>query len=333
MKEALYYEAAEHITCLLCPHQCVIPRDKTGLCLVRRHHEGKLVAENYGKVTSASFDPIEKKPLYHYYPSRPVFSIGTMGCNMKCSFCQNHTISQETGRYFDHLSPEETGELAVSKNSVGCAFTYSEPMVWYEYLLDAAPLVRAKGGKNILVTNGFINGKPLERLLPYIDAMNIDLKSFKDTTYKRMLGGGLEPVKKAIEAALKNGVHVEITTLLVTGMNDVMTELEDMADYLASLNPLIPWHLSRYFPSYHYDRPATSSSFMKEVLTMAREKLHYTYGGNISLEGGGDSTCHACGHQLVKRDGYSTVILGLSPHGRCSNCGEEVPFVIEGSDP
>lgn len=328
MKEALFQESGQSsVKCTLCPNECSIQDGKFGTCQVRVNSKGILYTTIYGSISSSSLDPVEKKPLYHFYPGRNIFSIGTFGCNMKCPYCQNWTISQKSMGNSEWWSPEQAAELSGARNSIGIAYTYSEPLIWYEYVMDTAREVHHRGGKNVLVTNGFINSRPLTDILPHIDAMNIDLKTFSDDTYKKIHKGRLKDVQRTIEMSLEAGVHVEVTTLVVTGINDTMDELTGMSRYLLSLDPHIPWHLSRYFPQYNYHEPATDEGFMEQVVTMAREQLKYVYTGNMYMEGGGDSRCHQCGSLLVERTGYSVHVTGLEGD-RCSSCGADVPFIV-----
>ena len=234
---------------LLCPHNCNISPDNTGICKVRKNINGTLYSLNYGKISSIAMDPIEKKPFKQYFPGNTVLSVGSFGCNLKCSFCQNWSIAHGT-------PPTENIDLnfmvkAIQShnNCIGMAFTYNEPSIWYEYVLDTAKEINKLGFKNILVTNGYINPEPLESLLPYINAVNVDLKAFTNDYYKRVCGGNLESVKKTIEILNKN-CHVEVTTLLVTGLNDTPEEINELSSWLAGVDSDIPLHLTKYFPNY-----------------------------------------------------------------------------------
>lgn len=326
--EVPFYEKldSQELRCLVCPQNCRIKPGKYGICRVRANQEGILYALNYGEVSSAAIDPIEKKPLYHFHPGKAILSVGTVGCNLSCGFCQNYNISQgEAETRF--ISPKELQKLTMDcrgKGSVGVAYTYSEPMMWYEYIAEAMPLVREAGYKNVLVTNGYINPEPLERVLPFIDAMNIDLKAFTEHFYHTNCKARLEPVKETIKKCVGR-THVELTTLLVTGLNDTRAEISELASWVASLDKNIPLHLSRYHPAYKYDLPPTPVKVLEEAREAALEHLNYVYVGNI---GGFDNhtRCRKCGEILVERTGYSVRVPGLS--GRhCDQCGEEAPFV------
>ncbi len=331
MKEALFWERTEKgIRCNLCPHLCTIAEGKRGICSVRENREGTLYSMIYGRVSAAGMDPIEKKPLYHFHPGSQIFSVGTLGCNMKCPYCQNWSISQSIDRQTDYLEPDELVRMAGSRGSTGIAYTYSEPLVWYEYMLDSARLARKEGLKNVLVTNGYIMPDPLIELMPYVDAMNIDLKNFRDESYRRLQKGSLKEVLDTIEAVYRAGIHLELTTLIVTDMNDNMDEIDDIINFIAGLDPAIPWHISRYYPQYKYDKPATNVSFMKEVYKRAVERLYYVYGGNLSPgDGMSDTVCPSCGAMVVNRKGYRTDISGLDGN-RCASCGKGLNIRSDG---
>lgn len=326
-REAAHYRKKENgVICELCPHRCVIADGKTGICGVRQNEGGILYSLIYGEVTSMAMDPIEKKPLYHFFPGSEILSIGTKGCNFKCSFCQNWTISQDINARTKFFSPDAVVETALREGSVGIAYTYSEPIIWFEYVLDCAKRAREKGLKNVMVTNGYINPEPLKELLEYIDAMNIDLKSFSEESYKKVQKGKLDPVLKSIEIA-HDKCHVELTTLIVTGINDTMDEMNQLIGWIASLDRNIPWHVSRYFPNYRYDAPATDVDFMLEVCKKAREKLDYIYCGNISGSyGWSDTVCPRCKNTVVRRSGYRASIVGLSGSS-CAKCGNKLYIV------
>jgi pyruvate formate lyase activating enzyme len=281
--EAMFYEKLnDKIHCYLCPHNCVIENGHFGKCNVRTHEDGKLFTINYGEITSASLDPIEKKPLHYFKPSSHILSVGSFGCNFTCSFCQNYSISQFVTKS-EFVSKENlVNNILTTKNNIGVAFTYNEPSIWYEYVYDCAKLLKetAPDASVVLVTNGYISEEPLKQLLPYIDAMNIDLKSFNTEYYKELCGGSLQPVLKTIEIADKS-CHVEITTLLVSGKNDNLGEVEEIAKYLSSINNEIPLHLSRYFPRYKLEGSPTDISFMREAEKVARKYLSKVGLGNI----------------------------------------------------
>lgn len=282
-KEALYYETSkDKIHCLLCPHSCNISNGNSGRCKVRVNENGILYTINYGEVTSIALDPISKKPLRYFKQGSQILSVGSYGCNFTCKFCQNYKISQfKADSQF--ISKEELLKLIIeTENNIGIAFTYNEPSIWYEYVYDCAKYIKGydKNLSVVLVTNGYLNKAPLEALLPYVDAVNIDLKSWKDSYYRQICGGTLSPVLESIKIASKY-CHVEVTTLLVTGENDNLEEVEEIAKYIAEIDPYIPLHLSRYFPKYLMDAPATDIGLMIEAEKIANKYLKRVVLGNI----------------------------------------------------
>jgi len=273
------------IVCEICPHRCNLEEGQVGICRARSNSGGVITSENYGLVTSLSLDPIEKKPLYRFYPGSYILSVGSFGCNLHCQFCQNYRISmadKEEAEYV-YMSPEELVDRAqklVDKGNIGLAFTYNEPLISYEYVYVCAKFAREKGLKTVLVTNGYINEKPLLEILPLIDAMNIDLKSFSAEFYRR-IGGGLEDVKRTISLCADK-CHVEVTTLIIPGVNDSPQEMRELSTWLASVDPEIPLHISRFFPCYQMmDKKPTSPDAVYALADIAKEKLHYVYVGNI----------------------------------------------------
>lgn len=284
-KLAMYFNKIENskVHCYLCPHNCVIKPDELGACRARKNINGDLYSMNYGKVTSGGLDHIEKKPLYNFYPGSMILSVGTFGCNLKCSFCQNWTIAHENPRTSD-ITPQELVEKAeelITNGNIGIAYTYNEPSIWYEFVYETAKLAKRRGLRNILVTNGFISREPLEEILPYIDAMNIDVKGYTDSFYKQICRGGLEAVKQTVEIAAGK-THVEVTTLVIPDLNDAMEEIDEMSKWLASISKDIPLHLSRFFPNYKMlDRAPTSLATLEKAKDKALEHLNYVYLGNV----------------------------------------------------
>lgn len=313
------------VRCNICPQNCTIAEDGHGLCLGRVNKGGTLYAENYGECVSASMDPIEKKPLYHICPGKNILSIATYGCNLRCEFCQNWTISQ-TKAPSEHLSPERIVALAKRNGSFGIAYTYTEPIIWYEYIMATGDMAHSEGLKNVLVTNGVINEEPLRELLPLVDAMNIDLKSMRPDFYRELCHvDGLDAVKRTIEMA-SDATHVEVTNLLIHGKNDSEEELREFVDFVAGVSPTIPVHFSRYFPNYRMEVPPTPMESLELADRLAREKLHYVYLGNVGLESDSNTYCPEDGHLLVRRTGYSMEIVGIED-GRCAKCGRPADFV------
>lgn len=283
MREARHYtgETDGTVRCALCPHRCRIRPGETGLCRARRNRDGMLTAESYGRVSALALDPVEKKPLRRFRPGGMVLSAGSYGCNLRCPFCQNYGISMERPET-RFLSPEALAARALEladRGNIGAAFTYNEPLVGYEYVLDAAKRLKESGQSVVMVTNGFVEEEPLKELLPWVDAWNIDLKSFREAGY-RALGGKLAPVLRTIRAAAAHS-HVEVTALIVPGHNDSLEEMEEMAAWLASVDPGIPLHVSRYFPRYRSDAPATPVETIYRLAEAAGRCLRYVYMGNV----------------------------------------------------
>lgn len=333
MQEARYYEKLDEdrVWCHLCPQNCRIAPGRPGFCRGRRNIEGVLYTLNYGKITSWGVDPIEKKPLYHFYPGANIFSAGTFGCNFRCGFCQNWEIAHgDPG--FREVTPEELVEIALDagerNGSIGIAYTYSEPLIWYEFVYDTAGIARRKGLKNVLVTNGYIQKEPLAELLPLIDAMNIDVKGFTGDYYRKICYGMLEPVLRTVEMA-KESCHVEITNLLVQGKNDGEGEITALVDWIASLDTSIPLHFSRYFPQYKFDLPPTPLETLIRARDIARRRLKYVYIGNAWELDENDTFCPQCGNLLVERSGYGVEVQGLEA-GRCRECGREIEIIASG---
>lgn len=272
------------VSCDLCPHRCRLAEGQTGFCRGRRNVGGRVVSLNYGKLTSLALDPIEKKPLARFHPGNFILSLGSFGCNLRCPFCQNHEISQgDEGIPTREMSPEELVQLAVALShdevgNLGIAFTYNEPLISYEFVRDTAQKLRDAGLFTVLVTNGMIEEKPLLELLPLIDAMNIDLKAFRESFY-RWIGGDFSAVRRTIARAVAV-CHVEVTTLVIPGRNDSPEDMEAEASWLASLDPGIPLHISRYFPRWQMEEAATDVDRIHELCRIAERYLRYVYTGN-----------------------------------------------------
>jgi pyruvate formate lyase activating enzyme len=318
---AAYYRKLEDdkVICELCPADCLLTKGKHGICRSRYNLDGELVTDNYGELVTLAVDPIEKKPLYHFYPGADIVSTGPNCCNLGCRHCQNWQIAKEKTTTF-YLSPEKLAATALKYQSVGVAFTYTEPMVWFEYIMDAAPLLREAGLKVVLVSNGYINPDPLEQLLTVTDAMNIDVKSMSPKFYKRICKGKLQPVLDNVRRIGESPVHLEITNLLVPGENDSEAEIVELIDFVASISETIPLHFSAYYPSYKMDKEATSPSSLIRAKQLARESLSYVYLGNVSVAEGSDTFCPNCGSLLIQRTGYRTLIKGLDGSA-CTDCG------------
>jgi pyruvate formate lyase activating enzyme len=324
-REAEYYEITENLIarCRLCPHQCAIPPGGEGICWARKNEEGTLYAQNYGRTTSLAVDPIEKKPLFHFRPGSEILSVSPNGCSMRCPYCQNYTISFKKA-VTRELTPEELISLAKEYNTPSIAFTYAEPIIWFEFIKDTSKYAKEEGIDLVMVTNGQILEEPLDELLEFVSAMNIDLKSMNSEYYRKVLKGNLAATKRTIEKASAK-IHVEVTNLLIPGDND--TEIEDLSRYLASINKKTPLHISRYFPHNDYDRPPTPINTLKEAYETARKHLYYVYIGNAPMEEFEDTYCPDCSNTLVKRSGYNVKIVGINKE-KCSNCGRKVDFVL-----
>ncbi len=328
--EALFYEKndEEVVRCCLCPHHCRLKDQAAGLCRVRSNQAGTLFTANYGEISSLALDPIEKKPLYHFYPGSFILSAGSVGCNLACSFCQNYGIAHGTPSTH-YLEPEDLVQIAINardEGSIGLAFTYNEPSIWYEYILAAAPRLKDQGLKTVLVTNGYIEKEPLQRLLPFIDACNIDVKAFNNQFYPQLCQGRLQPVKATVEN-LVGKIHVEVTTLLIPGQNDAEPEIRELSRWLAGLDPNIVLHLSRYHPAYKLNLPPTPEVTMLRAQEIAKEHLNFVFAGNLG-RADNHTYCLNCGHPLIQRNVYQVEISGIAD-GRCNSC-QVKPTYIQG---
>jgi len=332
-KEAMLYERLEdrQVHCYLCAHQCHIKESGFGVCGVRQNIDGTLYTHAYGQVVAAHIDPIEKKPLFHFLPGSMSYSIATIGCNFQCGFCQNWQISQ--ARYKDgsslpgpELSPEQVIEEARKHHCQSISYTYTEPTIFFEYAYDTAKLARKAGLYNIFVTNGYMTAQAIDTIHPYLDAANVDLKSFSDDSYKKNCKARLHPVLDSITYMKKLNIWVEITTLVIPGENDSDEELSQIADFIARLDKDIPWHISRFHPDYQFtDHMATPVETLRKAQQIGRKNgLRYIYLGN-ALEGY-DTRCPKCNALVVKRMYMGTEKLELK-HGACPACGTEIKGV------
>jgi pyruvate formate lyase activating enzyme len=333
MKEAKYYkiidEKEKKLQCLLCPHSCLIKNNEVGKCGIRKNIEGKLYSLTYEVASSIAIDPIEKKPLYHFYPGSYILSVGSFGCNFKCGFCQNWEISQSSvdETYSQKVSSKQLVALAKKyENNIGISYTYNEPLINFEFVLETAELFHSHGFKNVLVTNGFINKEPLLEMLPYIDAANIDLKSFSKEFYKKICDGNLNFVLQTIELMVEHKKHVELTTLVIPRYNDSEEEIKQIIEYVCSLSKEIPLHFSRYYPQYKFTVPATSVNTLVKFYHLAKEKLDYVYLGNVWDEKYNSTYCPNCNKLLILRVGYDIKIVGLE-NKKCKFCGREIKIV------
>jgi pyruvate formate lyase activating enzyme len=327
-KQAKFYISKNNKTvqCVLCPHNCVIDNEKYGICRIRKNIDGVLYSETYNKLVSVCMDPIEKKPMYHYHPGKMILSIGSVGCNFKCLFCQNYTISQAGANNLElyEMSPEKLLELVKKEKSFGVAYTYNEPLINYEHLYECAKLMHEHKIKNVLVTNGYINLEPLKELLPYIDASNVDIKSFTEKFYHEVCFGSLEPVKKTIEEMYKNNVFIELTNLVIPELNDSLKEIEEMCKWIASIDKKIPLHFSRYYPCYKMNKPVTPIETLETSFKIAKKYLDYVYLGNVDDKQ--NTVCPKCKTIIIKRTGYDIDTTNLKGDA-CKNCGYKINIV------
>ena len=342
MHEALLYEqlAGQRVRCTLCAHRCTIAPGRKGICLVRENVEGVLYTLVYGIPLSQAVDPIEKKPLFHFYPGSTSFSIATAGCNFRCAFCQNSDISQmprERGQILGRqASPEDVVANARRYGSRSIAYTYTEPTIFFEYSYDIARLAHQAGIASVYVTNGYMTAEMLEMFQGvddghegWLDAANVDLKAFRDETYKKVCGARLQPVLDSLKRMKELGVWVEVTTLVVPDMNDSAAELADIAGFLAAeLGPETPWHVSRFHPDYQmYDRGPTPEATLRRAYEIGREVgLHYVYVGNLPGAHLEDTLCPACGETVLRRWGFQVTHKSIRG-GACSRCGTAIDGV------
>ncbi|MBO9998012.1 MAG: AmmeMemoRadiSam system radical SAM enzyme [Cyanobacteria bacterium SID2] len=328
-KEALLYDklAGNQVRCNLCSHHCQIAEGRLGICQVRENSGGVLHTLVYGQTISRYIDPIEKKPLYHFYPGSTVYSIATPGCNFRCHWCQNWQISQtlrmDRSIVGDEISPEQLVDRAKQAGCQSIAYTYTEPTIFFEYAYDTARLARSAGLSNVYVTNGYMTSEMLEAIAPYLDAANVDLKAFRDRTYRQYMGARLQPVLDSLKKLKQLGIWLEVTTLVVPGINDESCELQDIATFiLRELGADTPWHLSRFFPDYQLPGvPITPLETLNRARRLGQAVgLHYIYIGNAPEAEGQDTRCPQCDRALIRRSGL-TALNNLIQQGRCPSCG------------
>jgi len=334
MHDALFYCRLEdqHVQCQLCPHQCRLQPEQYGICKTRVNRGGRLFTESYGILSAISSDPIEKKPLYHFLPGSSILSIGSFGCNLTCDFCQNCEISQIDQKIFSRHSYREPEDIVskarLLRKNIGLAYTYNEPTVYFEYMIECAALVKEQNLRNVMVTNGYINPAPLEALFPYMDAFNVDLKSFRDLFYKKRSGGRLNPVLETIKRIAGAGKHLELTFLIIPEYNDREEEWDEMLNWISDFcgrNSVM--HVSRYYPYYKMDKPPTPLSTIHRFLDMAKGRIDYVYPGNAP-QMDNHTYCPACGNLLIERFLYNAAVKGIGPDGKCSECNHEINGVF-----
>ncbi len=332
MKKAFFYrEENGCVRCYLCPHNCLLKDGQYGICNMRKNIDGDLYTMNYGIASAINVDPVEKKPLYHFYPGTKILSVGSIGCNLRCRYCQNYDIAQvkfeELSGIRGNISPDDilsNAKMLEEDGNIGVAYTYNEPIIWYEFMYDISKKIKDAGMKNVMVSNGFINPEPLEGLLETMDAFSIDLKGFTDEFYRKITGSRLEPVKRTLEKIASSGKHLEIEYLVIPGHNDDRKQFGEMLNwYVESLGKDVPLHINRYFPMYKMKEPATPMKTLECLYEMALEKLDYVYIGNVESDLGRDTLCPHCGNLIIKRSGYYSQVSG-SKDGVCKKCGEKI---------
>ncbi|MDO8785459.1 MAG: AmmeMemoRadiSam system radical SAM enzyme [Syntrophales bacterium] len=327
IREAMLYEKMDNgkVKCRLCSHRCMIAPARRGICGVRENREGVLYSLVYGMIIAEHVDPIEKKPLFHIWPGSKSFSIATAGCNFRCPFCQNHEISQmprEKGSIAGReTSPADVVERAVRTGARTISYTYTEPTIFFEFAYDIACIARERGLKNIFVTNGFMTEEALDVIAPCLDAANVDLKSFRDDFYRDRCGGRLEPVLAGLKKMKSLGIWVEITTLLIPGLNDSEAELRQIAEFIYSLGAETPWHVSRFHPQYKMNTlPPTSVEVMRRAAQIGKAcGLKYVYIGNVPGDQGENTVCAHCGELLINRNGFHIEKISLQG-SNCPQC-------------
>lgn len=333
-KEAMLYESLEGqaVQCRLCGHECRIQPGKRGICHVRQNVGGKLVTGSYDALVAMHIDPIEKKPLFHVLPGSLSLSIAAAGCNFQCAFCQNWQISQPRADGLARgqpVPPEDIVASAVRNKCHSISYTYTEPTIFFELAYETSRLAHRHGVKNAFVSNGYMTPAAVELIAPYLDAINVDLKAFRDETYRRVMHARLEPVLTCLRALVKNKIWVEVTTLVVPGMNDSDAELSDIARFIANdLGPDVPWHVSRFHPDYRFTQAAATpiDTLRRAVQLGVRAGLRYVYAGNVPGEESENTFCPSCRARLIRRVGFSVAENRLAA-GQCPDCKTPVPGI------
>jgi pyruvate formate lyase activating enzyme len=334
VKEALLYEKLDNrqVQCHLCAHECRIAEGKTGICQVRLNQDGTLKTRAYGLTIAQHIDPVEKKPLLHFYPGSSVYSIATPGCNFRCRWCQNWEISQDPKEmHFAASQKAAPQEIVGAAEGAGCrsiAYTYTEPTIFFEYSYEIAQLAHEREIANIYVTNGYMTAEMLEMMHSSLDAANVDLKAFRDETYRQYVGARLQPVLDSLKEMQELGIWLEVTTLVIPELNDNPEELFDAATFIVEeLGPETPWHISRFHPTYKMTgRRPTPVDTLRRAQEIGKDVgLHYVYVGN--LPGESNTVCHECGEVLIRRHGYALRENRVTDDGACPNCGTPVAGV------
>ncbi len=331
--EARFWKVeGDRAACYLCPHHCKIAEGKVGVCGVRQNVGGRLYSLIYGRASSVNVDPVEKKPLFHFLPGEGILSLGSVGCNLRCLHCQNFTISQARTQesFLESIEPEDVSRLATSSGCRAIAFTYNEPTIWHEFTYDACKIAKEKQQFTVYVTNGFIEEAPLREIAPYLDAMNIDVKGFKEAFYKDICHARLDPVLKATKLANDLGIHIELTYLVIPDHNDDEEEMRAFARWVSQeVSPYIPVHFTRFHPDYMMtDVQSTPIATMELAMRIGKQEgLKFVYGGNFAAGDGENTHCPKCGTLIISRNGYHVHRVNLNgPH--CPKCGEELYMVL-----
>jgi pyruvate formate lyase activating enzyme len=336
MKEARFYSKGEDLSvdCHLCNHRCHIQEGKKGVCAVRQNMNGVLYTLVYGNLVAQHIDPIEKKPLFHYYPGSQSYSLATVGCNFRCLHCQNADISQAPRESFisSHqlVPPERVVEATKKYRCQSISYTYTEPTIYFEYAYDTAVLAKKEGIGNVFVTNGYITREALTTIKPYLDAANIDLKSFKEDFYRRVCGARLQPTLDTIRAYKEFGIWIELTTLIIPNHNDTEEELRDIVRFIRELGVDTPWHVTAFYPTYKLnDQPRTPVALLRKAREIGlKEGLRYVYTGNVPGDNGENTYCYQCGKVLVKRIGFS-IQENKVRDSKCYSCGAKIDGMWE----
>ncbi|MBU1122612.1 MAG: AmmeMemoRadiSam system radical SAM enzyme [Candidatus Omnitrophota bacterium] len=332
MKEALFYKKSDdkNVDCFLCNHFCNIKNGQVGICGARLNKDGALYSLNYAQLVAFNIDPIEKKPLFHFFPGTTAYSIASIGCNFKCGFCQNWQISQaqeakELQMKTVSVSAKDLVRQAKSRQCQSISYTYTEPTIYFEFAYDCAVLAKDKGVYNNFVTNGYISKDALKSISPYLDAANVDLKSFREEFYHKICKAKLKPVLETITLMKELGIWVELTTLVIPGQNDSDSELFAIAAFIAALDKNIPWHISCFHPSYKFDhRIATALSVLEKAYLIGKEKgLKYVYLGNVHTDYGENTYCPSCSGMVIERMSFS-IKQNHIEGGKCGHCGEAI---------
>lgn len=330
----LWRKEDSKIRCELCSQGCLIKAGSRGLCGVRENRQNQLFSLNYAKAIAAHLDPIEKKPLYHFIPGSRVFSIAAAGCNFRCDFCQNWQISQITkGKVAkiigEHFPPQEVVSSAIKHQAKSVAYTYTEPTIFFEYAYDTAKLAQQQGLKNVFVSNGYQTNKAIELMSGLIDAVNIDLKSFNNDYYQKVCGASLKPVLNSISKMFEKGIWIEITTLIVPNQNDSQEELKQIAEFIADIDKNIPWHISRFFPTYKMTNSTVTpiSTIEKAYLVGKEAGLNYIYAGNVKKDKMSNTYCPQCQSLLIERTGY--MVRNFLEDDTCSQCQTQLRGIFQ----